>query len=237
MHQKAIIIFLKYPKPGAVKTRLAHAIGIQSAARIADQLIKKTFLTIRSVCEQTHFNCFIAIENSIATRREYEQYINKHLNLDVIALEQQGHTLGDRIYNAVDEVLDTHKHCIVIGTDCPDISPGHLIAAHHTLQDHDLVVGPAHDGGYYLIGMKRKIPHLFSKINWSTSTVLKETQERAHAEGLKYSFLETLSDIDTINDLQNAVQRQVICTPDLNPIPSHNYHSSFYGSNQEGIVT
>jgi rSAM/selenodomain-associated transferase 1 len=89
---------------------------------------------------------------------------------------------------------------VLIGTDCPTLQSHHLHEAFEALTHSDLVLGPATDGGYYLIGMKRKADYLFEGISWSTSEVLSQTLAMATAHGLHFTLLDELSDIDTRED-------------------------------------
>jgi glycosyltransferase A (GT-A) superfamily protein (DUF2064 family) len=97
----------------------------------------------------------------------------------------------------------------MIGTDVPTIPLNHFGQAQDQLEHHDLVLGPALDGGYYLIGLKRKSPELFMGIPWSTSQVLKLTQDKAATIGLKTALLEPWRDVDTLSDLQALIEANI----------------------------
>jgi rSAM/selenodomain-associated transferase 1 len=114
---------------------------------------------------------------------------------------QDGQDLGERMAHAFARSFESGMEKVVlIGTDCPTLQPQHLNQAFEALTHSDLVLGPATDGGYYLIGMKRKADYLFEGISWSTSEVLSQTLAVATAHGLHFTLLDELSDIDTRED-------------------------------------
>jgi hypothetical protein len=94
------------------------------------------------------------------------------------------------------------RRVAIVGTDVPGVSREHVLAALASLDGHDLAVGPAHDGGYYLLAMRRPEPRLFEGVAWSTPLVLRETLERAASLGLRVASLETLVDVDTLDDVR-----------------------------------
>ncbi len=117
--------------------------------------------------------------------------------------EQVGDDLGARMSHAFQSAIGTpYQSAIIIGTDIPGITVQLISSAMKTLQDHDVVVGPTEDGGYYLIGLRSHVPQLFEDIAWSTNTVFAQTQEKANAMGLSVKVLPMLRDLDTIEDLQ-----------------------------------
>jgi len=116
---------------------------------------------------------------------------------------QNGNDLGERMKNAFNVIFDKdYNQIAIIGTDCPELTTDILKDAFKTLKTTDLVLGPAHDGGYYLLGMKQLHASLFEKINWSTNTVLAETHGKCEALQLNYALLPTFRDIDRAEDLK-----------------------------------
>lgn len=112
--------------------------------------------------------------------------------------------LGTRMSSAFETTFSLgFKQMVMTGTDCPGLSAGILAEAFRMLERHHLVLGPAADGGYYLIGLKGLDLHLFEDVHWGTSRVLGETLERARALGMETGFLEQLSDVDRPEDLDN----------------------------------
>lgn len=133
-------------------------------------------------------------------RSELENWLNNDYRLFV----QEGESLGDRMIKAFDKVfaLGTEK-AVIIGTDCVEISHELICQAFNALQVADVVLGPAEDGGYYLLGLKQGISEIFDGISWSTNLVLDQTLENIREKGLKFQLLKTLKDIDTTKDLSN----------------------------------
>ncbi len=124
------------------------------------------------------------------------------LGMDIRLLRQKGAHLGERMKNGFDWAFDRGaKRAILLGTDCPELSEEVLLEGFSLLSQCDLVLGPARDGGYYLIGLRRPCSALFENISWGTSRVFDETIQRTRAAGISTRFTRTLSDLDTIEDL------------------------------------
>lgn len=182
-------IFAKPPRPGLVKTRLIPDIGADNAARVYRYCLEYTLRMAR--------------DSGI----DYQLYLTEESDDELLRDEpsaiQQGGNLGTRMLNAVKELLARSADgAIIIGTDCLDIQIGHLRAAAQALASHELVLLPAVDGGYALIGCSKAEPALFDDVAWSSDRVLAQTL--ANAEKLHYrtSSLETVRDIDTLQDLE-----------------------------------
>ena len=94
----------------------------------------------------------------------------------------------------------SHHRVVIIGSDCPEVTTGDIRAAWRELRTHDVVLGPATDGGYWLIGLRQTRPELFAGIAWSSETVLAETLRRAKSAGLHIQLLRILADVDTAED-------------------------------------
>ena len=188
MKKEVVLVFQKNEVLGKVKTRLAVGVGEEQALEIYRQLLAKTYLALRdiSVSITTYFSGFIP-ENPIHSAE------NK--------LVQLGQDLGERMKNAFAENFESGMEKVVlIGTDCPSLEGIHLAQAFEALDQSDLVLGPARDGGYYMIGMKRRADFLFEGITWSTELVLSQTLALAAAQGMQTSLLPVLEDIDTLED-------------------------------------
>ncbi len=195
-------MFQKNEVLGKVKTRLAASVGEKQALEIYLQLIDKTYLALRdiSVSITTYFAEFIP-DNPIQSAE------NK--------LVQVGQDLGERMKNAFAENFESGMEKVVlIGTDCPSLEGTHLAQAFEALDQCDLVLGPARDGGYYLIGMKRRSDFLFEGIPWSTELVLSQTLALAAEQGLQTSLLPVLEDIDTLEDWERYCS-QIVDRPYL----------------------
>lgn len=174
-----------------VKTRLAITIGDENALEIYNFLVNHT---------QT------IVKNSNATLRVlYSDEINYNDNWDAISFQKQlqfGSDLGARMKNAfADGFKDNYKKIVIIGTDLYDLEVSDIENAFSELETNDVVIGPAEDGGYYLLGLKFIPNGIFSNKNWSTETVLKDTLK--NIQNIKYSLLKTKNDIDTVDDIKN----------------------------------
>ena len=123
------------------------------------------------------------------------------LGEDVTLMPQVAGDLGHRMRCALDAALEVASEACVVGTDVPDLTAGLVEEAFEGLSNADLVIGPAEDGGYYLLALKRPIPELFEGVPWSTAEVLSRTLAAARRLGLEARTLETLRDVDTLDDL------------------------------------
>ena len=118
---------------------------------------------------------------------------------------QEGSNLGERLLNAVGETFDEdYDQVIVIGSDCPKLNVDHLKKARHELLDADVVVGPAKDGGYYLIGMNKLHPELFIGKTWSSPKLFDQTLDTMIEHSISWYELPILTDIDTVEDLERS---------------------------------
>ena len=187
----ALIIFIKNPVLGKVKTRLAATVGDVTALEVYKELLDHTKkITLLIEADKFLFYAdFLQREDEWSTDR-----FIKHL--------QKGNDLGERMYNAFKYTfLNKYQKVIIIGSDCVDLSTSDIEDAYLLLDDNDVVIGPAKDGGYYLLGMKELHQSLFKNISWGTSEVLKQTLSVCKKQHLNYSLLPTLTDIDVENDI------------------------------------
>lgn len=193
MSNSLLMIFVKNLIPGMVKTRLAEDIGIDKALDVYMELVHHTNKITRKieVNKAVYYSEYVEIED-IWDTGDYD------LNV------QKGMTLGEKMSNAFDEAFDSHNKVILIGSDCYELNSKTVKVAFEMLEDHDVVVGPASDGGYYLIGMKEYIPQLFADKDYSTDTVLKELLAEAEELELAVYQLPVLNDIDTFDDLKES---------------------------------
>lgn len=189
--KNAIILFVRHPEQGKVKTRLAREIGDEAALKVYIQLLKHTHdITAELVCDK-----FVFYSESITDTDIWEKgiYYKK---------EQKGNGLGERMSNAFQELFDNgYQRVIIIGSDCPGLSSSHIQNAFNLLDSFDTVLGPSVDGGYYLLGLNYMVRELFQNKHWSTDTVLSDTLANLKQNRLLYSLLPTLQDIDTLEDL------------------------------------
>jgi len=186
------MIFTRNLVPGKVKTRLAAEIGDQAA-----------FEAYRFMLEQSRE---ISRGRNADKQVWYSDRIEKKDLWDESVFEkklQQGADLGERMSNAFSLAFkDGYDKVVIIGSDIPDLSPEDIDHAFELLNEHDAVLGPAADGGYYLLGLKRPMPELFKHKQWGSQTVLADTLADLFAH--RYALLEQLNDIDYLEDLENS---------------------------------
>jgi len=194
----ALIIFQKKPESGKVKTRLAKTIGNKKAVEVYDYLLKHTHQQVARLDIAVFVYFEREVQPEFLLKRKYYGSLQSNGNL------------GNRMKNAFDEVMGKgYQSVLIIGTDCLEISPDLLRKALQALESNDLVIGPAHDGGYYLLGMNKLHPTLFEGMNWSTPTVFDDTMKAAAELGLKVEVLQRLSDIDVYEDMGKELKREL----------------------------
>lgn len=194
---KRIILFTRYPEPGKTKTRLIPTLGTEEAAALHRRMTEHTL-------HQAAQQAMAAIE--VAWTGGDESAMRAWLGPAVRLREQVAGDLGARMAAALRAAFDEGVAvALVAGCDCPDLGTETYAAAFDALKDNDLVLGPAADGGYYLIGLRAAaapaLPALFAQMEWSTSRVLSDTIARARTAGLRVAQLATLEDVDLPADL------------------------------------
>jgi len=188
--RQALIIFVKNSTPGSVKTRLASVVGDTAALEIYQQLLVRT----RSVIQGIRADLFVYYSDYIPAEDIWQDY---HYQKRV----QQDGDLGNRMHQAIVEVLETHGEVILIGSDTADLGKDMILDAFSSLAYVDIVIGPATDGGYYLIGMKQQHPELFQDMQWSHDAVYNETRNSMVAMRVNFKVLPARTDIDEFKDL------------------------------------
>lgn len=190
MHQQqALITFVKNPKKGKVKTRLARTVGDDRALQIYKALLQHT----RDICTSINASRYLYYSNFIDEQDEWpNELFQKEL--------QPTGDLGNRMATAFQQVLRKHQKAVIIGSDCASLTSGIVEEAFRQLEDHDFVLGPAFDGGYYLLGMRTFLPVLFEDMPWSTESVADITRQRILDAQKSFSEVATLSDIDYEED-------------------------------------
>ena len=197
MSRTQIIIFAKAPVPGRVKTRLIPALGEAAAAQLAHAMLLAT------VAEAS--NAELGIPELCAAPDPQDPAWLDRLPTAPLYLSDQGDgDLGERLARAAKRTLMLGDRVLLIGTDCPELTRGHLRDAAAALDEYDAVLHPARDGGYVLLGLRRFDPSLFDGIAWSTSTVAHETLDRIASLGWTAHVAETLRDVDEPDDLDLA---------------------------------
>lgn len=192
-----LILMLKYPCPGEVKTRLVPALGERRASELYREMARHSLDVARRFAAKSD----VSLTARIAGAPDDEAVC--HWLGDGIRLQPQGKgDLGQRMEQGVSEAFNEGaSSVVVIGADCPELAVGHLDAAYRALDSSEVVFGPAADGGYYLVGLSRFVPGLFRNIPWSTASVLEESLAVAYKAGVQWKLLETLHDVDLPDDL------------------------------------
>ena len=188
----ALIIFVKNPQAGKVKTRLAADIGDQAALKVYSNLISFTRDTSQKL---SNHSLYVFYSKHIELNDEWS-------NARFDKMVQEGNDLGQRMDNAFKTLFEKHSKLVLIGSDCPELQVDILHDAFNSLNDNDICIGPSHDGGYYLIGMKKPCPELFKDIQWSTSSVYQNSIDILNKSGYSYKELIRLHDLDNIKDLE-----------------------------------
>ncbi len=190
-NESALILFTKNPELGKAKTRLAKTIGDEKALAIYIKLLQHT----RELVEPLQVSKFLFYSDRIEANDAW----NDH---EYIKKVQKGTDLGQRMEHAFEAVFKLgYKKVIIIGSDCYELNSKIVTHAFYSLDEHDTVIGPTFDGGYYLLGMKEFHAELFQNINWSTETVFEETTAVLNNKQLSRFSLEKLTDIDEEKDL------------------------------------
>jgi rSAM/selenodomain-associated transferase 2/rSAM/selenodomain-associated transferase 1 len=191
-----LMIFTRYPEPGRTKTRLIPAIGAERAAELQRRMTEETVLRA-DACSR---NRALAVEIRYdgCAEEHIAQWLGKERDYKV----QGDGDLGDRLERAFAESFRAGADRVAaVGIDCPDLTPEIMERAFESLRSKDLALGPARDGGYYLIGLRRHLPPLFRNVPWGSDTVLEKTLEIAREFRVETELLETLSDVDRPEDL------------------------------------
>ncbi len=192
----ALVLFARAPVPGEVKTRLIPALGAEAAAELyrcflQDALVQAAGLEAEVV---------VAVAEAGQAARVAELVAAHCPSAELLV--QVGADLGERMLNAFRQVLRAGaRAAVLVGTDVPHLPRSRVVEALSRAAEHEVVLGPARDGGYYLIGLHAVIPHLFQGLEWGTREVLGETLRRAQELGLTVTQLEPWGDVDTPADL------------------------------------
>ncbi len=191
MSRTLLIVFVKNIILGKVKTRLAKTVGDNKAFEVYKQLVDITEECSKEVKADKHIYFSDVVINS--------KWANE------LKFVQKGEDLGERMLNAFEYGFEQgYEKVILIGSDLPDISSEIITQGFSTLNDSEVVFGPAEDGGYYLIGMTKPQKHIFENKPWSEASLLETTLQELDKKNVKVSLLKTLNDIDTFEDLQSS---------------------------------
>ena len=191
-----LFLFTRFPQPGRTKTRLIPALGAAGAAKLQRQMTEYLLRRFQNICQERQLTLEVHFAGgSLAQMRRW-------LGNTAVLTPQCRGDLGERLTFALRQGFASGlQQILVVGSDCPDITEAQIKQALMALRTHDVVIGPAMDGGYYLIGLNRLYAPLFEDIPWSTARVLERTKAIAHQSGLSVALLAPLCDIDRPEDL------------------------------------
>ncbi len=198
MSSARLIVFTRYPVPGQTKTRLIPTLGAEGAAKLQREMTEHTLQQVKELQEMQPLA--VEVHFTGGTTAQMQEWLGR----DWRYIPQVGGGLGEKLIAAFTEGEET----IVIGIDCPQLTSTLLQKGFEQLKNNNLVLGPALDGGYYLIGLRQLLPELFTGINWGTSVVLQQTVTIAQNHNLKIHLLPLLQDIDRPEDLSIWEQLQ-----------------------------
>lgn len=194
--RRRLILFARFPVAGKVKTRLIPALGADGAAALHRRLVLRTFRTARALCPLR------SVELEIRLTGDDTNPMQHWLGESGLCRSQCEGDMGQRMAGAfADSFREGSPATVIIGSDCPALTPAILAAAFDALQSRPVVFGPATDGGYYLVGLTRPIPELFQGIAWGTEAVLAQSLAILSRTGIKPARLPPLADVDRPEDL------------------------------------
>lgn len=198
-----VLVFVKYPTPGRVKTRLAKELGDERAAELYKRFVVDILDTLGDLDVRLKI---------LFSPPDAEQEFRLWLGDEYTYAAQDGEDLGQRMKNSLGEALaDGFARAIVMGSDSPDVPGDYVMEAFSSLDSSDAVIGPCSDGGYYLIGFSKEsfLPEAFEDIDWSTPEVLEQTVGKLEAHGRKIHLLGQWYDVDTLADLEALTRRKL----------------------------
>jgi rSAM/selenodomain-associated transferase 1 len=199
--KRCVILFVKLPEKGKVKSRLARCMDEDLVLRLYENMV----LDAIDMLTRGRFPFRICFTPPDARDR-----ILEWLGQGYRAFPQTGYDLGDRMENAFEYVFpEDAEDALLIGSDIPGLTAEVMDEAFTALLTNDAVIGPAGDGGYYLIGFKKRSfkPVIFHDMVWSTKTVFRETMDKLHDASLRVHVLPELTDVDTVDDLKTLMSQ------------------------------
>lgn len=197
--KKALIIFVRHPELGNVKTRLAAQIGDAGALYVYQELLQHTLQITRLVhANKAVFYAATIVPDDLWNEKNYYKFL------------QTGDDLGSRMQAAFQAVFgDGYEQAVIVGSDCFELDSLIIESAFNQLENHDVVIGPAKDGGYYLLGLKKLRVELFQNKHWSTPSVFEETMTTIRQLQKSVYTLPLLSDVDEEKDLPADLREKV----------------------------
>ena len=181
-----LIVFLRFPVKGKIKTRIASSMGDEAALNIYEELTAMT-LNVASAAEMA---VYLFYEGQVPEEKQ---------NSFHYLLQPEG-DLGEKMFNAISYVLQKHNRAIIIGSDCPYLEAADVLMCCNHLDIVDITLGPTEDGRFYMLGCREALPYLFKDMTWSTSSVLEEMIQRILMRDKSFFLLRKLEDIDVEAD-------------------------------------
>ncbi|MBX3301460.1 MAG: TIGR04282 family arsenosugar biosynthesis glycosyltransferase [Nitrospira sp.] len=201
----ALVIFAKAPIPGQVKTRLCPPLTPDEAATLHGSFVLDTLERTKAAVDKLKVQMDRYLACAPSPTHVFFKVMEERQGVRLI--DQIGDDLGARMHQSVETMFSRgYRRTIIMGTDVPTVPLEYLRQALTLLDNHDLTIGPALDGGYYLIGMSKPVPELFADVPWSTDQVLRLTQEKAARLGLKTALIQPWRDVDTLADLEALIE-------------------------------
>lgn len=193
---RALIIFIKNPEAGKVKTRLAKDLGEKNALEIYKKLLEHT----RNIASAVNASRLLFYNERVFLKDDWTEEL-------FLKFVQTGHHLGEKMLNAFKKAFSLgNKRVVIIGSDCMELTENTIEQAFEQLKSNDFVLGPAKDGGYYLLGMNDVNEVLFFNKIWSTPAVAKDTLKDIESFQKSCFLLPELSDVDTVDDLNEELK-------------------------------
>lgn len=220
--RRVILLFVKYPQEGRVKTRLAQTMGAASAVAVYQRLLERLMRLLRKLEVDEIRVCFDPPAMKLQTEQwlqpiwqsagqELDEAYAERNEADLVFYPQSAGDLGDRlragfagVFEEKAVVVNADVRVVAIGSDCIEMDEGTFQAAWCALQTDEVVFGPTFDGGYYLLGMNKLQRSLFDQIPWSTGKTLQVSLQKAEEQGLSIVLLDKKNDIDTEEDWRRA---------------------------------
>jgi rSAM/selenodomain-associated transferase 1 len=191
-----VIQFTRFPEPGHAKTRLIPVLGTKGAAELHRRLAELTLEQVKLLAQDDLVS--LEVRYTGGSREETRKWLGTSFPIRSQGDGNLGNRMARALHSAFQEGVE---RAILVGSDCPELSRIHMSQALELLARYDVVLGPAKDGGYYLIGLRRDAPKLFEDISWGTEKVLAQTLSRIETLGLSKALLGALDDLDRPEDL------------------------------------
>jgi rSAM/selenodomain-associated transferase 1 len=211
-HQRAVsalVIFAKAPTPGQVKTRLCPPLTPDEAATLHGSFVLDTLERTKTAVTKLKLPMDRYLACAPSSTLVFFKIMEERQAVRLI--DQEGDKLGERMSRTFETMFQRgYRHVIIVGTDVPSLPLDYYKQALAELDTHDMVLGPALDGGYYLIGLNKPAPAIFENIPWSTDQVLALTREKADGLDLSIGLVPEWQDVDTVDDLKNLIDASAL---------------------------